>query len=66
MKNRFLVIVKDKKSHEEVGTFKTYKQACNKVQELMKRKESILSADLNENYKNHFVNLSCEVIDLGA
>lgn len=31
MKNRFLVIVKDKKSHEEIGTFKTYKQACNKV-----------------------------------
>lgn len=66
MKNRFLVIVKDKKSHEEVGTFKAYKQAFNKVQELMKHKESILSSDLNENYKNHFVNLSWEVIDLGA
>lgn len=66
MKNRFLVIVKEGNSKEDVDSYKTLKEAKEKVKCLYKNKENILNADLNENYKNHFKNLEWEIIDLGA
>lgn len=66
MKNRFLVIVKEGNSKEDVDSYKTLKEAREKVKWLYKNKENILNADLNENYKNHFKNLEWEIVDLGA
>lgn len=66
MKNRFLVIVKEGNFKEDVNSYKTLKEAKEKVKWLYKNKENILNADLNENYKNHFKNLEWEIVDLGA
>lgn len=66
MKNRFLVIVKEGNSKENVNYYKTLKEAEEKVEWLYKNKENILNADLNENYKDHFKNLEWEIVDLGA
>lgn len=66
MKNRFLVIVKEGNSKEDVDSYKTLKEAEEKVKLLYKNKENILNADLNENYKDHFRYLEWEIVDLGA
>ena len=66
MKNRFLVIVKEGNSKENVNSYKTLKEAEEKVKWCYQNKENILNADVNENYKDHFKNLEWEIIDLGA
>ena len=66
MKNRFLVIVKEGNSKENVNSYKTLKEAEEKVKWLYNNKENILKSDSNEYYKNHFKNLEWEIVDLGA
>lgn len=66
MKNRFLVIVKEGNSKENVNSYKTLKEAEEKVKWCYQNKENILNADVNENYKDLFKNLEWEIIDLGA
>ena len=65
MKNRFLVVVKEGNSRENVNSYKTLKEAKEKVKWLYKNNENILNADVNENYKDHFKNLEWEIVDLG-